>query len=237
MRFSSFNLGAGIFILALLVWGLWGNLGEYFSTGEPLTGLLGLIFVLAALFYFFLRRTGVLPGPGRLWAEIHILLGYAGVGLLLIHSGGTFLTWTGLLNLSLALILLLGLNLRFFSGRQSFRHTFSRLDLFAKPSRGGLDLEPILRKKESLLRGMDSRAPEGMFGLRPKDWLAHPWKAVRFLGLALAEKRRVRESCGSSPGYLRFSQGWGRVLHIILGVGVLAGLLLHLLRACPYFSL
>jgi hypothetical protein len=236
MKFSSINFGAGIVILALLVWGFAANLGEHFSPGGPFTGLLGLIFVLASFFYFLLRRTGVFPGSKGFWAELHILLGCAGAGLIIIHSGGTFLTWTGLLTLSLALIFLLGLNLRFFSGRQSFRNFPSRLHLFANPSRGGMDLEPILLRKRSLLQDMDHRTVEGVFGLRLKDWLSHPWKAGRYLGLVLTEKRRVRETCGRPPAYLRISQDWGRTLHILLGAGMVAGLLFHLLRSCPYFS-
>ncbi len=68
MRFSSINLGAGIAILALLVWGLLGNLGEHFSPGEPFTGILGFIFVLAAFFYFLLRRTSVFSNSKGIWA-------------------------------------------------------------------------------------------------------------------------------------------------------------------------
>ena len=236
MKFSSVNFGAGIVVLALLVWGCVGNLGEHFSPGDPFTGLLGLIFALAAFSHFLLRRTGVFPGSGGFWAELHILLGCAGAGLIIIHSGGTFLTWTGLLTLSLALIFLLGLNLRFFSGRQSFRNFPSRLHLFANPSRGGMDLEPILKKKKAFLQDMDHRAVEGVFGLRLKDWLTHPWKASRYLSLVGAEKRRVQEICGSPPAYTRISQGWGRYVHILLGAGMAAGLLLHLFRSCPYFS-
>jgi hypothetical protein len=236
MRFSSINFGAGIVILALLVWGFLGSLGELFSAGEPFTGLLGLIFVLAAFSYFLLRRTGVFPHSKGLWAEVHILLGYAGAGLVIIHSGGAFFTWTGLLTLSLVLIFLLGLNLRFFSGRQCFRNFPSRLHLFANPVQRGMDLDLILQKKKAFLQGMDQRVIEGVFGLRLKDWLSHAWKAGRYLGLVLAEKRRVRETCGCSPAYLRFSQGWGRTIHILLGAGMVAGLLAHLFRACPYFS-
>ncbi len=235
MKFSSINLGAGIAILALLVWGLLGNPGEHFSPGDPFTGILGFIFVLAAFFYFLLRRTGVFSNSKGIWAEVHILLGYAGAGLIIIHSGGTFFTLTGLLTLFLALIFLLGLNLRFFSGRQSFRHFASRVELFARPYRGGMDLDPILQRKKSLLQEMDSRAVEGVFGLRLRDWLSHPVKAGRYLGLVITEKRMVGETCGRPPAYLRSSQGWGRYIHIILGAGVLAGIGLHLLRACPYF--
>jgi hypothetical protein len=83
---------------------------------------------------------------------------------------------------------------------------------------------------------MDYGTVEGVFGLRLKDWLFHPWKAGRYLSLVLTEKRRVRETCGSSPLYLRISQGWGRYVHILLGAGMVAGLLLHLFRSCPYFS-
>ena len=236
MKFSSVNFGAGIFILALLFWGLLGKPGEHFSPGEPFTGLLGLIFVLAAFFYFLLRRTGVFSRSKGLWSEFHILLGCGGTGLIFIHSGGVFFTWTGLLTLSLALIFLLGLNLRFFSGRQCFRNFPSRLHLFANPSREGMDLEPILEKKRSLLRDMESGTVEGVFGLRLKDWLTHPWKASRYLSLIQAENRRVQETCGSPPAYLRISQGWGRYIHILLGTGVVAGLLFHLFRSCPYFS-
>jgi hypothetical protein len=236
MKFSSVNFGAGIVILALLFWGFLGNLSKHFSPGESFTGLLGLVFVLAAFFYFLLRRTGVSLLSKGLWAKLHILLGCAGAGLIIIHSGGTFLTWTGLLTLSLALIFLLGLNLRFFSSRQCFRNFSSRLHLFANPSRKGMDLEPILQKKEAFLQDMDSRAVEGVFGLRLKDWLFHPWKAGRYLSLVRVEKRRVQEICGSPPAYLRISQGWGRYIHIVLGAGMMAGLLLHLFRSCPYFS-
>ena len=236
MKFSSINFGAGIVILALLVWGFAGNLGEHFSPGEPFTGLLGVICVPAAFLYFLLRRTAVLPRSKGFWAELHILLGYAGAGLIIIHSRGTFLTWTGLLTLSLALIFLLGLNLRFFSGRQCFRNFPSRLHLFASPSQGGMDLGPLLQKKRSLLQDMDPRAVEGVFGLRLRDWLSHPWKAGRFLSLVLAEKRWVQETCGKPPAYLRFSQGWGRYIHIVLGAGMVTGLLLHLFRSCPFFS-
>jgi hypothetical protein len=236
MKFSSVNFGAGIVILALLFWGFLGNLRERFPPGEPLTGLLGLVFVLGALFYFFLRRTGIFPRSKGLWSEVHILLGNAGAGLIIIHSGGTFFTWTGLLTFFLALIFLLGLNLRFFSGRQCFRNFPSRLQLFASPSKGAMDLEPILQQKMSLLQDMDPRAVEGVFGLRLKDWLSHPWKAGRYLDLVLAEKRRVRETCGCPPAYLRFGQGWGRYVHILLGAGLLAGLLFHLLQSCPFFS-
>jgi len=236
MKFSSVNFGAGIVVLALLVWGCVGNLGEHFSPGDPFTGLLGLIFALAAFSHFLLRRTGVFPGSGGFWAELHILLGCAGAGLIIIHSGGTFLTWTGLLTLLPAMIFLLGLNLRFFSGRQSFRNFPSRLHLFANPSRGGMDLEPILLRKRALLQDMDHRTVEGVFGLRLKDWLSHPRKAGRFLGLVLAEKRWVQETCGKPPAYLRFSQGWGRYIHIVLGAGMVTGLLLHLFRSCPFFS-
>ena len=236
MRFSSINFGAGIVILALLFWGLLGTPSDHFSPGEPLAGLLGLISVLAAFFYFLLRRTGVSSRSKGLWSEFHILLGCAGAGLIFIHSGGVFFTWTGLLTLSLALIFLLGLNLRFFSARQCFRNFPSRLLLFADPVQRGMDLEPILQKKRSLLRDMEYGTVEGVFGLRLKDWLFHPWKAGRYLSLVLTEKRRVRETCGSSPFYLRISQGWGRTIHILLGAGMVAGLLFHLFRACPYFS-
>jgi hypothetical protein len=54
--------------------------------------------------------------------------------------------------------------------------------------------------------------------------------------LVLAEKRWVQETCGKPPAYLRFSQGWGGYIHIVLGAGMVAGLLLHLFRSCPYFS-
>jgi hypothetical protein len=236
MKFSSVNFGAGIVILALWFWGFLGSLGELFSAGEPFTGLLGLIFVLAAFFYFFLRRTGVFPHSKGLWAEVHILLGYAGVGLVIIHSGGAFFTWTGLLTLSLALIFLLGLNLRFFSGRQCFRNFPSRLHLFANPVQKGMDLGLILEKKKAFLQDMDHRAVEGVFGLRLKDWLSHPWKAGRYLSLVRIEKNRVQETCGRPPAYLRLSQDWGRYVHIVLGVGMVAGLLAHLFRSCPYFS-
>ena len=236
MKFSSVNFGAGIVILALLFWGSLGNLSEHFSPGEPFTGLLGLVFVLAAFFYFLLRRTGVFSRSKGFWAELHILLGYAGAGLIIIHSGGSFLTWTGFLTLSLALIFLLGLNLRFFSSRQCFRNFPSRLHLFANPSQGGMDLEAILQKKRAFLQGMDHRAVEGVFGLRLRDWLLHPWKAGRYLSLVRVEKSRVQETCGRPPAYLRLSQDWGRYVHIVLGVGMVAGLFFQLLRSCPYFS-
>jgi hypothetical protein len=236
MKFSSINLGAGIFILALLFWGILGKPSEQFSPGGPVSGLLGLMFLLGAFFYFLLRRTGFFSRSKGLWSEFHILLGCVGAGLIFIHSGGVYFTWTGLLALSLVLILLLGLNLRFFSGRQSFRNFSSRLYLFTDAVQRGMDLEPILQRKRSLLRDLDSGAAEGVFGLRLKDWLFHPWKAARYLSLVLTEKRCLRKTCGVAPPYLRISQGWGRYLHIIIGAGIMVGIALHLLRACPYFS-
>ena len=77
---------------------------------------------------------------------------------------------------------------------------------------------------------------KGSFGLRPGDWLRTPFTAMRYLSLARRERAEVAKSAESFPLISDFSQGWGRYLHILVGIGSLAGVMMHLIQVCPYFA-
>ena len=225
----------GIALLLVLIGAACGVMALAVNPGDSSTGLGGTVFLLAAFLYFTLRRTGVLSHSKGVCSDLHVLLGAIGIGLILVHSGGTFLSPTGLFTLALTLVFFFGLNLRFLSGRQVYRNLSSRVYLFMNPSKGLKGLDPIVQAKKSLLYQMDPAAAESTFGLRLVDWIRHPRTAGRYLWLVKEERKWVRDVCGAPPGYLRFSQGWGRYLHIGLAVAVIIGLLFHLFQSCPYF--
>jgi hypothetical protein len=158
------------------------------------------------------------------------------VALILIHSGGGFFSPTGLLNSVFVFIFLLGLNLRFISSRQAFRSFSSRAGLFFKTKSGKNDFEDLIRRKNRLLPKLDPDSEEGRFSLRLGDWMRHPLSAARYFSISREERRRVIELCGAPPLYLNLSQGWGRYLHILLGVAAAIGILFHLAQSCPYFG-
>ncbi|MBU1206531.1 MAG: hypothetical protein KKH04_06340 [Proteobacteria bacterium] len=232
MGLGALNFSAGIILLVLLIWtairGLNGGPGDVF------TGLAGAILLLAAFLYFIFRRFGIFSISKGLLADLHILLGSAGVGLIVVHSGGVFLSFPGLLTIALTLLFLLGLNLRFFSSRQIHRNFASRPHLFFQSPPTTIKLESILEAKKALLKKINSQAYEGTFRLGFKDWVSSPGKAGRYWRLNREEKKGVREACGNSPGYLGFSLGWGRYLHILLGIGAVIGFLFHLIQSCPF---
>ena len=225
----------GIALLLVLIGAASGVMALVVAPGGPSTGLAGAVFLLAALLYFALRRTGILSHSKSICSDFHVLLGAIGIGLILVHSGGVFFSPAGLFTLGLTLVFFFGLNLRFLSGRQVYRNLSSRVYLFMIPSKGMSGLDPIVQAKKALLHQMDPAAAESTFGLRLIDWIGHPWKAGRYLWLVQKEKKWLRQVCGSPPGYLRFSQGWGRCLHIVLAAVVMIGFLSHLFRSCPYF--
>ena len=235
MRLGTVNGWAGMVILALFLWTAIGGLGSNFYAGEPILGLLGAIFSLAAGVYFLVRRNQFFANTKGLFADFHLLLGCAGVGFILIHAGGTFFGWTGLLTIAITVLFLLGLNLRFFTARQINRIFLSRPYLFFNAPQNPISLDLIIQDKKALLAQMDPRAVEETFGLRWHDWLRSPAKAVRYFWLVQKEKKWVRKACGNPPAYLGFSLGLGRFLHIGLGIGAMIGLLFHLLQSCPYF--
>ena len=158
MRLSTVNGWAGMVILALLLWTATGGLSSNFSPGEPVPGLLGAIFSLAAGVYFLIRRNNLYSNTKGLWADFHLLLGCAGVGFTLIHAGGTFFGWTGLLTIAITVLFLVGLNLRFFTVRQIHRNFNSRPYLFFNSPQNPIRLDLIIQDKKELLEQIDPRA-------------------------------------------------------------------------------
>ena len=235
IRLAQINFGAGIALLLVLIGAASRVMPSAFAAGDPSAGLVGAIFLLAALLYFPLRRTGIPSLSKRVCSDLHVLLGAIGIGLILAHSGAVFFGPAGLSTLALTLVFFFGLNLRFLSGRQVYRNLSSRAHLFTNPCKGMRRLDPIVQAKKALLQLMNPGTAEGTFGLRVRDWIGHPWKAGRYLWLVQKERKWIRQVGGASPGYLRFSQGWGRGLHIVLAAAVMIGLLFHLFRSCPYF--
>jgi hypothetical protein len=236
MRLKQINFWITIVLLFFLIGAASGLLFSEVPPGDPPTGIGGAVFLMAAFLYFLFRRTGILSSSKGVFSDLHILLGAVGVGLILIHSKGTFFSLTGLFTLALTLLFFLGLNLRFISSRQVHRNLGSRAYLFFSPFKGTREMNPVIQAKKELLSRIDPGAVEGTFGLRITDWLRNPWNAGRFLWLVKEEKNRVRRVCGTAPGYLNFSQGWGRYLHIGLAAAVMIGLLFHLFRSCPYLA-
>jgi len=232
---SRVNFIVSILLLALGFWAAVGGLHSAFSSGEPTTGLLGAAFLLSAFFYLFMRRIVPFPHSKKFWDDLHVLLGLGGLALILIHSGGNFFSLAGLLTVALFLLFLLGLNLRFLSSRQIHKNIDFRAHLFYNPGPAETRLEHNIQAKKALLEQMDGQASEGTFSLSLHNWLRNPWKAARYLWLTRAERRWVCQICGSPPLYLNFSQGWGRYLHIGLGIAAMIGLLFHLMQSCPYF--
>ena len=215
---------------------LWTAIGGFTSTsgpGDPATGLGGVVCFLGTFSYVLVRRSGFFRRK-HFWGEFHFLLGLLGGILIVAHSGGRFFSPAGILTLPLIVLFLLGMNLRFLNPHQVFRHSHSQAHLFFDPAGGKNDLEEIIRRKENLLRELDVEGQEGNFGLRLGDWLRSPFTARRYYSLACQERGKVKQACGSPPFYLDFSQGWGRYLHILFGIGALAGVVFHLIQVCPY---
>ncbi len=231
----SFNFWLSVIWLLLFLWAGLGGLPSSFSPGDPATGLWGAVCFLGAFIYVLARRSGFFRKKHFL-GELHFSLGVAGGILVVLHSGGRIFGSTGLLTLPLLVLFLLGMNLKFFGPRQIFRLSHSKAFLFFHPARGESDLEEIIRRKEALLRNLDKNGQEGSFGLRFGDWLRNPFAASQYLFLARRESGKVRQACGSPPVYLDFTEGWGRYLHILVGIGALVGILSHLMQFCPYFS-
>lgn len=229
-----FNFWLAIIWIALLLLTGIGGLSFNYAPGDPETGLWGAFCFLGAFIYVLARRSGFFRRK-HFWGELHFSLGLVGGMLVTLHSAGRFLSPAGLLTLPLIVFFLLGINLRFFGARQVFRLFHSKAILFFHPARGEGDLGEIIRRKEILLRGLDKNVPEGKFGLRFGDWLRSPSAAAKYFFLARREREEVRKICGSPPAYLDFSEGWGRYLHILVGIGALAGVLFHLVQVCPYF--
>ena len=228
-----FNFWLGIlWILLLLLTGI-GSHSFRFAPGDPETGLWGAVCFFGAFIYVLVRRSGFFRRK-HFWGELHFSLGLAGGMLVTLHSGGRFFSFAGLLTLPLIVLFLLGMNLRFFGARQVFRPLHSKAFLFFHPARGEGGLGEIIRRKEALLRNLDKNGQEGSFGLRFGDWLRSPFAAAKYLFLARQERKKVKKTCGSPLAYLDFSEGWGRYLHILVGVGALVSLLFHLVQVCPY---
>ncbi|MBP1715192.1 MAG: hypothetical protein H6Q42_3395 [Deltaproteobacteria bacterium] len=228
-----FNFWLGIlWILLLLLTGI-GSHSFRFAPGDPETGLWGAVCFFGAFIYVLVRRSGFFQRK-HFWGELHFSLGLLGGMLVVLHSGGRFFSSAGLLTMPLMVLFLLGMNLRFFGPRQVFRPFHSKAFLFFHPARGENDLGEIIRRKETLLRNLDKNGQEGNFGLRFGDWLRSPFAAAQYLFLSRQEREKVRETCGSPPVYLDFTQGWGRYLHILVGVGAMVGVLFHLIQVCPY---
>ena len=208
--------------ILLLLWAAIGGLAFTFAPGDPATGLWGAACFLGAFFNVLIRRSGFFRRK-HFWGEFHFLLGLLGGILIAAHSGGRFFSPAGILTLPLIILFLLGMNLRFLNPRQIFRSFHSKAGLFFDPAGGENDLEEIIRRKENLLRKIDANGQEGSFGLRLGDWLQSPFAAARYFSLVLQERDKVEKTCGFPPAYLDFSQGWGRYLHILAGIGARPG--------------
>ncbi len=229
-----FNFWLGISWILLLLWTGIGGGPFGFAPGDPETGLWGAVCFLGAFIYVLARRSGFFQRK-HIWGELHFSLGLVGGVLVTLHSGGRFFSAAGLLTLPLIVLFLLGMNLRFFGARQVFRPFHSQAALFFHPARGEGALGEMIRRKEALLRILDKTGQEGNFSLRLGDWLRRPLAAARYLFLARQERKKVKQICGSPLAYLDFTEGWGRYLHILAGIGALAGVLFHLVQVCPYF--
>lgn len=230
-----FNFWLSVILILIFLWAGIGGPFSDLSSGDPETGLWGAVCFLGAFIYVLARRSGFFRRKHFL-GELHLSLGLVGGMLVVLHSGGRFSGSAGFLTLPLMVLFLLGMNLRFFCPRQVFRSFHSKAVLFFHPVRGESDLGKIIRRKEALLRNLDKNGQEGIFGLRFGDWLRSPFAAAQYSFLARKERERVRQACGSPPVYLDFTEGWGRYLHILVGIGALAGILFHLIQFCPYFS-
>ena len=234
IKLAVINFWLSIVWILLLLWTGIGGLASTFAPGDPATGLWGAACFSGAFFYVLVRRSGFFRRK-HFWGEFHFLLGILGGILIGAHSGGRFFSPAGILTLPLIVLFLLGMNLRFLNPRQIFRSFHSKAGLFFDPAAGKNDLEEIIHRKENLLRKLDANGQEGSFGLRLGDWLRSPFAAAGYFSLVRLERDKVKQTCGSPPGYVDFSQGWGRYLHILAGIGALAGVLFHLIQVCPYF--
>ncbi len=224
-------------VLLLLMVGTLGGflLGEG-SPGELLSGFAGGVLFTISFFYCLFRRTGIVLRSKAFISELHIFIGAAALGLILVHIKGNITALAGLSALALFFLLLMGLNLRFVAGRQVYRNLGSRPGLFFTAAAGSKNHGLMIEAKKALLSRIDSRASEAVFGLTVGHWLRRPWDAGKFLWLAEKEKTYVQKICGAPPGYLNFSQGWGRSLHIVLAFAIMIGSLVHWLRSCPYLA-
>jgi len=230
------NFFSGIILLALLIWAGVGGVDLIASAGDSFSALLGAVLFITSFLYSLIRRTAVFSQSKGIWSDLHILVGSAGISLIIVHSGGIFLSLTGFLTVALVLLFFLGLNLRFITPHQGHRSFDSRIHLFLHPAGNAETLKNLIQAKEALLRRIDPRAVEGTFGLGLQDWVRNPWRAARYLWLVMAEKRLVRQMCGHPLDYLRFSHGLSRSIHIALAVAVVIGFLLHILQSCPYLN-
>jgi len=230
---SLLNFWLSVIWILLFLWAAIGGLSSIFAPGDPHTGLWGVLCFLVAFIYVLVRRSGFFQRK-HFFGEVHFLLGLVGGILVALHSAGRFFNSAALLILPLLVLFLLGMNLRFLGQRQVFRFFHSKAFLFLHPAGGEIDLGEVIHRKEALLRNLDKSGQEKNFGLQFGDWLRSPFSAAGYLSLARLERKKVRQACGSPPFYLDFTQGWGRYLHILSGIGILAWVAYHLIQVCPY---
>lgn len=231
-------LSSLVTIIVLIFMILWDRYrGFDYSPGDhPVLGLMGAVFLVLSVMYTFIKRTSVARGSKGFWADLHILFGLVGVVFVLFHSAGIFLSFYGLLTVSIIILFLFGINIRFVATYFA-QHRFgaaTRVFLEQAPS-DNEELETLIKAKEAFVRRLNANASEGTFSLGLCHWLVSPSAAVGYLILSKWEKDVVRRRAGLDGWSGVAVNRYIRLAHIALAALVVVWFLIHALSCCEYF--
>ncbi|MEE9256086.1 MAG: hypothetical protein V3V56_02845 [bacterium] len=185
-------------------------------------GTAGSALLLVSLAFVLAKRTGR-GGSPTAWFAAHVVAATAGAVLVSVHSAGRLRYAPGLLLLTLAGLVALGVWARIRLSRRISATFASKHESFAPLGGEGRErLRAVVRKKEALLENLDPAAREGTFSLTLIHWLRRPAASWAYARLVREESLLLgtREAVSISQAYWRW-------VHIALAYLFVLGLIGH----------
>lgn len=212
----------GIALLGLVVApSLPGGLGR---PGGPLmqgAAIAGSVLLVASFIAVLRKKAG---HPGKAGFRSHVWLASAGTVLVAIHSTGSLFKIPSLLLLLLASLTALGVWSRLAGSKRMARTFGTKMAGFSKPDETTrARLAALILEKRNLLKTIDPAASEATFSLQPRHWIAAPGRALGYHRAVLEEGRLIGTRASVAP-----VQAYWRIVHRLLSLGLLAGLLVHI---------
>lgn len=186
-----------LLLLAFFAAGIVHILGIASRPGDALhqsAATLGAILLLGPLAFFLAKRLGYAQSPPW-WFAVHVLGASLGTLAILFHAvAGSLVTPASIPLLLMLLLCIQGIVARvFLSRRLSFLFARSTQSFnFQEPL--GIDreaLRTVIERKKALLETLDPTATEATFSPRLRHFLARPFQALSYQGLAKKELRLV----------------------------------------------
>lgn len=169
------------------------------------------------------KRTGAAGAPPR-WFVAHVLASLIGMVLAAAHSGARLDGPPAIMLAAIVVLAASGVAARVYLSRNMAATFGTKRKAFGAPDENQRTrLRGLIERKRQVLGQLDPQADEATFSVTLSHWLRRPRLALAYHRLQRTESRLIgaRQSVG-------MGQAWWRPLHVLVGYGLMAGLIVHI---------